>query len=301
MILPKDILYGIELKLDLVRKVTQAKQRNSAVIARADGVHELISLKPYQRLLEPIIATATFASSDSIGGEEGSDSISPPPPPPPPPPPAMPDPIAYYRFQDNGEDSSGNNHDLTMPGITDYIDGLLGRCVEYIGGTADQVPFAAGAGTGISLSIWFKIIHPAANRGTEIHLNYDGGTFGTNQVEFQWTEYGSSAGAGNLYIVSSGGSDSHTEEFENFDLDSWHHAVFTMDATVTKAYLDGVEIWSKATSDPVMADGTSYEIEITRIAGNGQPFDEAGWWNVALEASHVLELYNSGVGFDPTA
>lgn len=81
----------------------------------------------------------------------------------------------------------------------------------------------------------------------------------------------------------------------------WHHVVATYDGTAKSLYIDGVlrasENWTgpiRDSSYPVMIGANAQQ---TNRNWNGW-IDEVAFWNKALDAASVFEMYNAGNGLD---
>lgn len=195
---------------------------------------------------------------------------------------SFPAPYAYYRFQGDGTDSSGNGRALTLIGGS-YVAGLIG--LGSLGkSTGAQLPVSVA--TGFTLSVWLQSLDSLEYDGTgaSVSLLSDFVRYGIQLVATWETslEVKFDAGVG-------------ITELEPIGLSGWEHAAIVWDGSEARFFLNGglVRTGNIATV-PEMID----------IQGEGDfpsAYDELGVWDVALSESQVQQLYNGGAGFDPTA
>lgn len=188
--------------------------------------------------------------------------------------------LAFYRFDGNGNDSSGNGQNMAMTG-DGYGPGLLGQALVQGFGTA-AIPLTSGVW---SLSAWVET--------PTISQTDNGG-----RIEFTDPFIGPEVfrvvgGDGDLPVISF-----YDSSFAYPVPDaSWVHVVAVCDGSTQSVYIDG-ELYGPNTVTPALPDG-----KITCIADRdlSTPFDLVGVWNRLLTSGEVATLYNGGAGFDPTA
>ncbi len=89
--------------------------------------------------------------------------------------------IAEYKFEDNAEDTSGNNAHAALVGAASYIDGRVGRGIKLnASGSGDFVDIPALNGgaesQGITYGMWVKL--NAAGANMDVLMNHDGWSAG---------------------------------------------------------------------------------------------------------------------------
>lgn len=186
---------------------------------------------------------------------------------------------AYYRFDDNGLDSSGNSQTLTTSSPI-YIQGIIGRALGS--GTASRATIAGvGANGPVSISCWAKPIAPFDGAGSRCGWN-----------EFQFTI--SSDPVTGQAVVFSSHSDSYTTANGAMG-GSWTHIALTWNGVTWKAYFNGAQVATgvngpvNITAAPFAVDGSS--------ADQQTPYDEVAVYDRALTAAEVAALAGA---IDPT-
>lgn len=186
-------------------------------------------------------------------------------------------PLVHLRFEDSGEDSSGNNYHSTPIGRHSYVDGVNGKAIKvygdgqlfYSGGGHVALPrFDLSGLDGFTISLWSDV---------SAHLHHHSealATFGIN---------GSEAG---IFVRRERGNPSRLEWIgfppgvtyfleEGSLLDGWHHYALVYDKGNLHGYLDGELVAS--------ASGIQY--------GNtsGQAALGRHWWHNGASSSARLE------------
>lgn len=143
---------------------------------------------------------------------------------------------AYWQFEGDGTDSSGNGHDMTVNGDASFVTGILGQAVsldgagDYLRTTTDVL-----MGTEFTMAAW---IQPAA--------------YGSSQQIFSKGSTGETASGNAKQIRLSNGEFSLLYEYgsgTNYEIESgwnapiseWHHVAGIRDANgATYIYVDGI-------------------------------------------------------------
>ena len=179
-----------------------------------------------------------------------------------------------------------------------------------------------------SYSMWFKAVSPGANQPNNQSVFFafsQLGTFsGTSYIDLRWLGPQSGNQRLRLQYSVSGGSNRLTllTDAGTIPADgTWKHIVVTYDGATDglkidtpytlKIYINGSEVTTSATNfsqNGGVADSNG-PIEPTYVGFGRNPsgfylrqslIDEFGYWNQALTASQVSNLYNSGVPTDLT-
>jgi len=195
---------------------------------------------------------------------------------------------AYYPFDGDGNDVSGNARNLTplsAPSIADRIvdQGVAATAVSFDGSANQALTYAGSGGlvNAYTVSLWFKL----------------------NNLETQQKIISFFAGYADLY---SHGSDilwdlrqadgTHTSLIiKNTDL-QWHNIMVSFDGATLSQYLDGVRV--STGPRPLAISHAPNAISIGNYSyGKGDPFqgmvDEVMVFNRALSGDEISDLYNS--------
>ncbi len=219
--------------------------------------------------------------------------------------------LAYYPFNGNAQDASGNAYNGIVNGATLTTDRFGNANSAYaFGGTNQYItsPFAGISGSkSRTVSVWFKVNQ-------------------VNTSEFQWTmvHYGGNGSPGGAFscntwpnqYVSIDVSYSYIAYNKIYTLNDWHHyAVSYSDTTGTnvnscKVYLDGKLLTSILTpfnTSTTINTGTVSSLMMGKaVAGTDQPqfqgsLDDIRIYNRALKSNDILALYNEGKCFQSIA
>jgi hypothetical protein len=197
---------------------------------------------------------------------------------------------AYYRGDDNMQDSSGNGRHLTALGET-YSTGKINN------GLATSSGSLAGIWTALnvqdySISGWFY-----GTPGSD-GIYRSRASFGLSNFKISHAATGSSGGV-NLVLSDTIMS---VPAVDSIPLNVWNHIVITWDhvAVEYKCYVNGVS--QAINSLGFSANGTApSSLTWDSNATRQSPSDEMGIWTICLSQAQVNALYNGGAGFDPTA
>ena len=167
--------------------------------------------------------------------------------------------VAWYKFDGDFTDSSGNGNDLDLTEDSQpitYSTGIINDAVNLDGigtngnGTYFKTPASFNAynvwnGNGITLSGWFKP-SSTSNSSSNIFAIYESNTYRINLVR---------RGTGSTFYIIEYLSTSNRNTYDaaisypDFYDDKWHHLVLTIDKdidennrSITKIYLDAILI-----------------------------------------------------------
>lgn len=201
---------------------------------------------------------------------------------------------AYYQFQGDGTDISGNGNTATPLNVVfSNANGLIAQGGGFNGTTSRFTKNSSSMLTGTnatSVSGWVREITNTGNNACPINL---GSQSGTNSAFNFFIDTGSNLGLGTFSVGIPGA----------FIGDgNWHHACGTYDGgTSVKLYIDGVLVNSAS----LTMNWLNSNIRIGYLDNNDgmdddQSFtgdiDEVGYWQRELTASEVTALYNAGAG-----
>ena len=220
--------------------------------------------------------------------------------------------VAYYPFNGNASDISGNNNVLTANGVTLTTD-RFGRSNSAYSFTNTQTsvtnylkavnptPFAKNTYT---ISAWFN--------SRQFYPNIGGVTYNYQSIVFyspQWYTYGPAyhlalQHANNSILEGGNWTTTNTNQGVttangSIVVNQWYHVVLSYDGTNLKMYKDGQLVGSRAAT-------ISYANQIQFLIGgagdgpnpggiyggfNGK-IDDVGFWDRALTLNEIQELYN---------
>ncbi len=220
--------------------------------------------------------------------------------------------VAYYPFNGNASDISGNNNVLTANGVTLTTD-RFGRPNSAYSFTNTQTsvtnylkavnpaPFAKNTYT---ISAWFN--------SRQFYPNIGGVTYNYQSIVFyspQWYNYGPAyhlalQHANNSVLEGGNWTTTNTNQGVtsangSIVVNQWYHVVLSYDGTTIKMYKDGQLVGSRAAT-------ISYANQIQFLIGgagdgpspggiyggfNGK-IDDVGFWDRALTYNEIQELYN---------
>lgn len=214
----------------------------------------------------------------------------------------FPDPWAYWKFTDEGSiglDYTGNGHtmswwDFIPPG---YDEGEIAAL--YDGGA---VRFDPVYGDGNPGSGWmqYETLAPL-EVGTPFTYCWWFKVSGANNLYTQWFEklkvnVGYFGVAPRVYVQT----DSYQVVSDVVTQDEWHFLVVYYDGAVLKAELDGVQIGTDQSFNPIDS-GSPYFGTSPGSSGCSIWFKEVGIWvgANALTADQRAQLWNGGAGWSP--
>ncbi|GAW87850.1 hypothetical protein bplSymb_SCF21901P001 [Bathymodiolus platifrons methanotrophic gill symbiont] len=218
--------------------------------------------------------------------------------------------VAYYKFENDASDSSGNGNDGTEHGGITYTTGVQGQAVkfdgvdDYIYVNHDESLNVSGD---FSISFW---LYRATNNGIQDIL-----VKGRDCLNhYMFNASGSNAGSrGQAFNVGNGswwcdGVSAST----SFPINEWHHVTGIIDNTngVIKYYLDG-ELESENSISPYTTTN-SYPLIMGRhfTSSDGRlgiykyqfkgMLDEVRIYERALSEAEIQKLYNSNISVSPS-
>ena len=203
--------------------------------------------------------------------------------------------LAYYPFNGNANDASGNGYDGTPSGGVTYTADRFGNpnsavSFDGINGliTTPQLNFAGS--TTVSVSLWLKANVQAQSPAT-YYLAIDNTAFGVahsyypypqpglNQIGFG-VQSGTTPGTAGGYITPG----------------NWYHFVGTYDGTTIRAYINGSLIQQTSLSGPMNNPNSPLNfgsLSPSPYYWNGS-LDDVRVYNRALTGSEVTQLYGGG-------
>lgn len=203
--------------------------------------------------------------------------------------------VAYYPFNGNANDASGNGRHGIVYGAVPDIDrfGSPSGCFAFSGSgnwiRADIGPVFFGAD--FAISIWvnfsdFENSYPMIVSGDTyfVHCHGLGPVYGSQHRKIVY--YGGSVGG--IYST------------EFFDTNRWYHICITRAGSTTSMYVNGALSGQDINSPTVSSSGSYLQIgnDFTfgqHVSSFHGKLDDFRIYNRALSASEVLSLYNSSL------
>lgn len=207
------------------------------------------------------------------------------------------DPTAYWAFNSNLNDSSGNGLNGLWYTGTNYGSGLLGQGLALNGATngpyvqVNHHSLLDGM-SALSISVWARKNDPAV--GGQLfkkHVVYDLEVNVNGLKGYVYTVNGSVTSSVNISVATvSGINDTN-----------WHHYCLVYNATSVFTYVDGIRRSSNALSGTVLVSGTQTKLVIgkdpyspyTTFAGD---MDEMKLFRRALSTNEISGLFSAGIG-----
>ena len=145
-------------------------------------------------------------------------------------------PIAYYRFEQNALDSSGNNNDGAPVGGLLYGPGKVGANSAQFDGTSSFVVIPPVVRTNFTVAMWVR----TTNTGTGSAW-YNGMGLVDGEVTGVAADWGCSV-LNSKFAIGIGNPDTTFYTTVNVNDGNWHHLVATRnsDTGMVKLYVDGV-------------------------------------------------------------
>lgn len=198
--------------------------------------------------------------------------------------------VAYWPFDGNAKDASGNGNDGTVNGATLTSDrnGKADGVHHFDGDDTIEVPDSISLRSptnAISIAVWIKpdttyIIIPILGKGiTNRQYGLWSDCNRSLQINEEW-------GVTDLYVGCN--------QSPGLQVGVWRHLVVTWDGKTCKAYADGVQFGEREGEGVLPANNEALFIGVDH-PGNSEYFrgdmDELAIWNRTLTAEEVGRLY----------
>ena len=194
---------------------------------------------------------------------------------------------AYYPFDGNSHDSSGNNHHGTHFNNVTYTSGRVNQAAEFDGASGIDLNYNFGNLTSHTISAWVK---------TNQYLN-PGAIVFSNMVNAPYVGIQLYVQGGNLYGGVYCNNNGYIDTSSYVSNNEWHFLVQTFDGSTVRLYNDGQFVraidrpYSNCGSAPGNAN-IGYKNFQTKYFFEGL-IDEVGIWGRALSSTEILELYDN--------
>ena len=196
---------------------------------------------------------------------------------------------AYYKLNNNANDSSGNGYNGTASNVT-YAAGKFDDAAVFNGTSSYIDTNATFTPDLMSFSVWVKPTNSSSTR-------YVSSNRGGNSTNYKGVDLGITP-SGNIYSrFDNGGSrGSSNSDTVPVPLNIWTHLAFTIDMSnsIQKVYKNGVFVYQETTSGSV-ATGNDFYIGRYYFSSSDYwqgSIDQIRIFSSALNAAQVTQLYN---------
>lgn len=212
--------------------------------------------------------------------------------------------VSYWKLDEASgtrEDAHGSN-DLTDNNTVGVDDGILNDGADFERANAEYLSIADASQVGLDLSGDFSV-----SFWTKLE-SWDGFTgffskWSTGDTQRAYRLINGGEGLLQLNVSSNGANPPGLIETWSPSTGVWYHVVVTYDLSAGTAtfYIDGVQLGSPQTGGATSIHNSSAAFILGRQTTTNDNYmdgliDEFGIWSRVLDASEVVELYNSGAG-----
>ncbi len=208
--------------------------------------------------------------------------------------------VAWYEFENNVLDSSGNGYNGTEAGGPVYDVGKYGQAI-HLDAIDDTVTWTGmPTPAAITVSLWVKLPPTStdANAWLLDHINVNGPSWKGWQFKIRKDTGTVSWILADANFVRRTTSGSLATLYDG----NWHHIAGTHDGATTAAlYLDGVRVGLTTgygfTPPPAAQAMVLNRLNQTKI--NSGDVDDLSIWNGAMNATEVMGVFNDGMSVTP--
>jgi len=213
--------------------------------------------------------------------------------------------LAWYPFNGNTNDESGNNRHGTIIGNSKFvpnINNIPNKAFDFDGATKIQIPHnTAFNAFPLTISAWIKTSD--ANPGHIIN-KYENASWNGWTMSVEPKGVGSYLRSRNDAMISQYDNYPEFETIDSLNNGKWHNLVFVVDSTSGRLYHDGkledTQLWR---GRPGIAQNSwplyvGYYPNTYASIGSADPYfdgivDDVGLWNRALNAAEIQSLFKS--------
>ena len=216
--------------------------------------------------------------------------------------------VAYYPFNGNANDASGNGNDGTPVNVSYVTDrfGQIGYAGYFDGSGYVSVPYSPvtdNLSSNLTLSAWIKI-----DQGAQysiygyLHILSKGAIYANRYADYAMglSNPGDNLPAGSLQFENSPSWDAQNYLGSGFKISEgiWHHVSITFTSPSVRFYCDGVLVATVNSPAPLIRTSTEPLYIGCRylnplVGGFTGAIDEVRIYNRALSAAEILQLYDT--------
>ena len=195
--------------------------------------------------------------------------------------------VAYYAFENNANDSSGNNLNGTIVGTPAYVAGITGMALS-LDGVDDHIDCGSSASFDITEQITLSVWVNTNDSGNGQHNPFVG------KGDRSYAIKHASGNSMEFFIYDNTWQTLSSPVNDSFN-GSWHHVAGTFDGTQLRLYVDGSLADSMDYTGTIAT--TTYPVNIGRNSQNTDrlyegAIDEVRIYNRALTEGEILFLAN---------
>ncbi|HEV2328093.1 MAG TPA: LamG-like jellyroll fold domain-containing protein [Verrucomicrobiae bacterium] len=210
--------------------------------------------------------------------------------------------IAWYPFNGNANDASGNGNNATPYGAPSYVSGVIGSAAS-LDGIDDyfDCPVNLNLYTNLTIAFWLKILSYPPDARYEMVSN-DGGDYGQS-INLAGPGNELNVPTGCLYVFYNGEDGGLGNGSQPLQLGVWYHVAGVWTANATTLYLNGNAVVSeRGASPPDLANRTDVLIGNPTYGSLSNSvssythgcFDDLRIYNHALSSAEIQQLAAQG-------
>ncbi len=221
------------------------------------------------------------------------------------------DNLAFWRFENNLIDSSGNGHTLSVgQGNISFVQGMVGQGALFDRNTYLTInsPALNDNFTSFSLGAWV-FVDPSL-----VGTAFDSGIVAQRNLAYGLTYHHKAVDVNNPGRLFSYVHDGSTKLNNPFDTGVFRHVAQTFDGDIMRLYIDGIEVGSKEAISSVGVEqvDTGFGVELrigrsfdfdngTESSFFGGVIDEVFFTTDVLSAQELDDLVNSSAIPEPSS
>jgi len=208
--------------------------------------------------------------------------------------------VGWWPFNGNANDESGNGNHGTVNGAILTTDRFGNANMAYGFDLNQSILNNMQNYSTYSISIWINMSDYVGNPSSPFpsstflshksDIIYGNGFFiQQNQNQWGWGEYNTSP-----YSVQ--------HLFGNTNLNQWYHIVFTSDQNGVRSFYSNATLLDSYQGNLIICGGNNYDFKIGAHIDGPSVFwfkgklDDVGYWNRALTACEIQDLYHAQLG-----
>jgi prepilin-type N-terminal cleavage/methylation domain-containing protein len=192
-------------------------------------------------------------------------------------------PVGKWGFEDNVKDSSGLNNHGTIHGNPQYVDGIVGKALDFDGSDRIVISSDLGNPNEMTIEFWFYV-----TKGNKTRVQYfmDGRAGGN----WWFLQSYNPSGTGNINFYNRVKVNPN-----DWTAGRWNHLALAVNTSASKIFING----------ELKATGSGYNPDIgenmrigARYTDSGHfigKFDEVRIYNEAISSSQIRENYYAGL------